>query len=202
VPRHRKEQRDVQRVPLDRRGVIACARRGDHHGGFGIRQVGSRLHWEFADADWFHPKSNVDKMHNGIALTDEDRGPWLDAVAAWIDKTRRAGGHGVIACSALKRRYRDVLIGDRADVRLVYLKGDETLIARRIATRHEHFMPRSLLHSQFEALEEPGADETPVTVSIEPEPREIVTRILSGLHLAESAPPDGHAAPRPGGAGT
>ena len=146
--------------------------------------LASRLHWEFADADWFHPKSNVDKMHNGIALTDEDRGPWLDAVAAWIDKTRRAGGHGIIACSALKRRYRDVLIGDRADVRLVYLKGDETLIARRIATRHEHFMPRSLLHSQFEALEEPGADENPVIVSIEPEPREIVTRILSGLHLA------------------
>ena len=71
-------------------------------------------------------------------------GPGCDAIAAWIDKTRHSGGHGVIACSALKRRYRDVLIGDRADVRLVYLKGDETLIARRIATRHEHFMPRSL----------------------------------------------------------
>jgi carbohydrate kinase (thermoresistant glucokinase family) len=163
--------------------------------------LASRLQWEFADADWFHPKSNVDKMHSGIALTDEDRGPWLDAVAAWIDRTRRAGGHGVIACSALKRRYRNVLIGDRADVRLVYLKGDEMLIARRMATRHEHFMPRSLLHSQFEALEEPGADENPIIVSIEPEPREIVTRIVSGLHLAESAPPAGHAAPRSGGAG-
>ena len=66
-----------------------------------------------------------------------------DAIAAWIDKTRRSGGHCVIACSALKRRYRDVLIGDRADVRLVYLRGDEELIARRIATRHEHFMPRA-----------------------------------------------------------
>jgi carbohydrate kinase (thermoresistant glucokinase family) len=163
--------------------------------------LASRLQWEFADADWFHPKSNVDKMHSGIALTDEDRGPWLDAIAAWIDKTRRAGGHSVIACSALKRRYRDVLIGDRADVRLVYLKGDEMLIARRMATRHEHFMPRSLLHSQFEALEEPGADETPIIVAIEPEPREIVTRIVAGLRLAESAPPAGDAAPRPGGAG-
>ena len=163
--------------------------------------LASRLQWEFADADWFHPKSNVDKMHSGIALTDEDRGPWLDAIAAWIDKTRRAGGHGVIACSALKRRYRDVLIGDRADVRLVYLKGDEMLIARRMATRHEHFMPRSLLHSQFEALEEPGADETPITVAIDPEPREIVTRIVSGLHLPESAGSAGDAAPRPGGAG-
>jgi carbohydrate kinase (thermoresistant glucokinase family) len=146
-----------------------------------------RLQWEFEDADWFHPAANVDKMHNGIALTDEDRGPWLDAIAAWIDKTRRSGGHGVITCSALKRRYRDVLIGDRVDVGLVYLKGDETLIARRIAIRHEHFMPRSLLHSQFEALEEPGPDENPIIVSIEPKPREIVARILSALNMVEYA---------------
>jgi gluconokinase len=144
-----------------------------------------RLHWEFEDADWFHPASNIEKMHNGIPLTDEDRWPWLDAIATWIDTERYAGRHGIIACSALKRRYRDVLIGDRADVRLVYLKGDETLIARRFATRHEHFMPRSLLHSQFEALEEPGPDENPVTVSIEPAPREIVARILSALNMVE-----------------
>jgi gluconokinase len=86
-------------------------------------------------------------------------------IAAWIDKTHGSGEHGVIACSALKRRYRNVLIGERQDVRLVYLKGDEALIARRMATRHEHFMPRSLLHSQFEALEEPGPDENPIIVS-------------------------------------
>ena len=144
-----------------------------------------RLHWEFEDADWLHPASNVDKMHSGIPLTDADRLPWLDAVAAWIDDTRRSGGHAVVACSALKRRYRDILIGERTDVRLVYLKGEETLIARRIATRHEHFMPPSLLHSQFETLEEPGADEAPVTVSIEPQPRQIVAQILSGLALVE-----------------
>jgi carbohydrate kinase (thermoresistant glucokinase family) len=147
------------------------------------------LRWEFEDADWFHPAANVDKMHKGIPLTDEDRWPWLKAVAAWIDKTRRCGGHDVVACSALKRRYRDILIGDRPDVRLVYLKGDETLIARRIATRHEHFMPRSLLHSQFEALEEPGPDENPIIVSIEPPPREIVAQILSALHIVELAQP-------------
>jgi gluconokinase len=151
--------------------------------------LASRLRWEFEDADWFHPASNVDKMHNGIALTDEDRRPWLEAVAAWIDKTRRLGGHGVVACSALKHSYRDVLIGDRADVGLVYLKGEETLIARRIATRHEHFMPRSLLHSQFEALEEPGLDEKPITVSIEPPPHEIVLRILSIFDTVEAGSP-------------
>jgi gluconokinase len=128
-------------------------------------------------------------MHSGIPLTDEDRWPWLNAVAAWIDKTRCSGGHDVIACSALKRRYRDVLIGDRANVRLVYLKGDETLIARRIATRHEHFMPPGLLHSQFEALEEPGPDENPIIVSIEPKPREIVARIQSALNMVECAQP-------------
>jgi gluconokinase len=148
-----------------------------------------RLHWEYEDADWLHPASNVDKMHRGIPLTDEDRGPWLKAVAAWIDMTRHSGGHGAVACSALKRRYRDVLIGARADVRLVYLKGDETLIARRVATRHEHFMPRSLLHSQFEALEEPGPDENPIVVSIEPEPREIVARIAAALNVVEDARP-------------
>ena len=151
--------------------------------------VAARLGWEFEDADWFHPVSNVDKMHSGIPLTDEDRWPWLDAVAAWIDKTRRSGGHGVVACSALKRGYRGILIGDRADVRLIYLKGDETQIARRIATRHEHFMPRSLLHSQFEGLEEPGPDENPIIVSIEPPPRAIVARILSAMNVVEGAPP-------------
>jgi carbohydrate kinase (thermoresistant glucokinase family) len=148
-----------------------------------------RLRWEFEDADWFHPAANVDKMHSGIPLNDEDRWPWLAAIATWLDETRRSGGHGVIACSALKRRYRDVLIGDRADVRLVYLKGDEALIARRIATRHEHFMPRTLLHSQFEALEEPGPDESPIVVPIEPRPREIVEQIISALNMIEGAKP-------------
>jgi len=156
-----------------------------------------RLQWEFEDGDWFHPPANVDKMHRGIPLTDEDRWPWLAAIAEWIDKTRASGGHGVIACSALKRRYRGVLIGDRKDVRLVYLKGDEALIARRFATRHEHFMPLSLLHSQFEALEEPGPDESPITISIEPAPREVVSRILSALSTVEGGPADKQSPLRP-----
>ena len=145
---------------------------------------------EFEDADWFHPASNIDKMHSGIPLTDEDRWPWLDAVAASIDTRRRSGGHAVLACSALKRSYRDVLIGKRPDVRLVYLKGDEALIARRMAARHEHFMSRSLLYSQFQALEEPGPDENPIIVPIEPQPREIVARILSAINMLEGTPPE------------
>jgi gluconokinase len=159
------------------------------------------LQWEFQDADWFHPASNFDKMHNGIGLTDEDRWRWLGAVAAWIGNARRSGGHGVVACSALKRRCRHVLIGEHADVGLVYLKGDGTLIARRIAIRHEHFLPPSLLHSQFEALEETGLDENPIVASIGPEPREIVARILSALNMAEDVQPPEQTSLRQSGAG-
>ena len=163
--------------------------------------LASRLRWEFEDADWLHPTANVDKMHNGIPLTDEDRLPWLDAVAAWIDHCRRSGRHGVIACSALKRRYREILIGDRADVRLIYLKGAEELIARRTATRHEHFMPRSLLHSQYEALEEPGSDENPMVVSIEPRPHEIVAQIVSALNMVDGAQAPEQVSPSSSGRG-
>ena len=140
-----------------------------------------RLHWIYEDADWFHPKSNIEKMHAGVPLTDEDRWPWLYAIAAWIDATRRIGNHGVIACSALRRAYRAVLIDKRPDVRLVYLKGDRELIARRLAIRHAHFMPPALLDSQFATLEEPGADEHPLVVSIVPHPREIVENIVQEL---------------------
>ena len=117
-------------------------------------------------------------MDSVISLSDEGRWPWLNAVTAWIDKTSCSGGHDVIACFALKRRYRDILIGDRADFSLVYLNGTEELIARRTAARHEHFVPRGLLHSQFEALEEPEPDENPIIVSIEPRPHEIAAQIF------------------------
>lgn len=149
-------------------------------------QLALTLHWDFEDADWFHPTRNIDKMHAGIPLTDEDRAPWLIAIADFIDQARTAGHHAVVTCSALKRRYRTVIIGNRPDVRLIYLKGDKDLIGRRIATRHEHFMPASLLQSQFDALEEPGPDENPIVVSVEPRPREIVAQVLEALKLQTS----------------
>ncbi len=148
-------------------------------------QLALQLHWEFEDGDWFHPARNIDKMHAGIPLTDEDRAPWLIAIADFIDQARLSGRHVVVACSALKRRYRAVIIGNRPDVRLIYLKGDMELIGRRIAARHEHFMPTSLLQSQFDALEVPGPDEHPIVASIAPRPREIVAEIVEALQ-AES----------------
>jgi gluconokinase len=142
-----------------------------------------RLHWIYEDGDWFHPQSNIEKMHHGEPLNDADRWPWLQAIADWIDATRRNGLHGIVACSALKRAYRDLLVGDRRDVRIIFLKGDRDLVARRIAARADHFMPPALLDSQFNALEEPTADERPITVSIVPHPREIVEKILAELGL-------------------
>lgn len=146
--------------------------------------LAGRLGWAFEDGDDLHPPANVAKMHAGVPLTDEDRRPWLAAVAAWIDATRAAGGHGVVACSALKRRYREVLTGGRPDVRLVYLRGDRELIARRLRARQGHFMPASLLDSQLAALEEPGPDEDPIAASVEGSPGEIVDRILAVLREA------------------
>ena len=139
------------------------------------------LGWIYRDGDEFHPKSNVEKMHSGTPLTDEDRWPWLKAIAAWIDEKRQAGGHAIVTCSALKRVYRDILIGPRKDVSLIYLKGTEELIAERLAKRKDHFMPKGLLRSQFQTLQEPGADEHPVTVSIAPTPGEIAATILAEL---------------------
>jgi gluconokinase len=144
-------------------------------------QLALALRWDFEDGDWFHPTRNIDKMHAGIPLTDEDRAPWLIAIADLIDRTRCAGSHAVVACSALRRRYRNVIIGARGDVQLIYLKGTMALIERRMAVRHEHFMPVRLLQSQFEALEEPGPDERPIVVSIEPPPRQIVAQIIETL---------------------
>jgi gluconokinase len=159
--------------------------------------LAAQLAWRFEDGDRFHPAANVEKMHRGIPLTDDDRWPWLGAMADWIDETRHDGGHAILACSALKRRYRDILVDARRDVRLVYLAGEEALIARRIAARHEHFMPPSLLHSQFEALEEPGPDENPITVSIVPTPHEIVAQIVASLDLDPHAMPLRHCLSRP-----
>jgi len=156
--------------------------------------LAGRLGWQLAEADAFHSPGNVAKMKAGIALTDEDRGPWLAAIAAWIDKALADDRPGVVTCSALKRRYRDVIIGDRQGVRLVYLKGSYDLIAARIASRHHEYMPASLLRSQFDALEEPGPDENPIVVPIEPAPGRIVDAIAATLLASPSGSARGNPA--------
>lgn len=150
------------------------------------------LGWTFEDGDWFHPPANVEKMAAGTPLTDKDRWPWLQAIADWIASTREAGHHGILACSALKREYRAVLVGGLADaVRIVYLEGDKELIGSRMALRQGHFMPPQLLESQFKALEPPDEDENPITVSIDKHPREVVKAIVAALERDTGAPAPG-----------
>jgi gluconokinase len=144
-------------------------------------RLAARLGWRFAEADLFHSTANIAKMRSGTALTDDDRWPWLDNIATWIDAARSSGKPSIIACSALKRRYRDMIVAGHSDVRLVYLKGEYDLIARRMVARPHHYMPVALLQSQFDALEEPGPDEQPIVVSIEREPEDIVEAILVAL---------------------
>jgi gluconokinase len=137
--------------------------------------------WRLVEGDDFHPAANVAKMKSGTPLTDEDRWPWLRAIAQEIDAIRGRGESAVVTSSALKRAYRDILIGDRPDVVLVYLKGSRDLIGKRMAARTGHFMLPALLDSQFATLQEPGEDEHPVVVSIEPSPDEIVAEVVRKL---------------------
>ncbi len=124
------------------------------------------LGWPFQEGDDLHPPANVEKMRSDRPLDDRDRLPWLQAVARWIDGQLAAHQPGIITCSNLKRAYREITIGKRDGVRLVYLKGEEPVIHRRIVGRQHRYMPPSLLKSQFETLEEPGKDEHPITVLV------------------------------------
>jgi gluconokinase len=137
--------------------------------------------WTVLEGDSFHPPANVAKMAAGTPLTDEDRWPWLRAIAAAIDACRARGESAVVACSALRRVYRDILIGDRNDVRLVYLKGSQALIAERLRARKGHFMPAALLDSQFSTLEEPGPEENPIVADAGGTPDAIVRHVTEIL---------------------
>jgi gluconokinase len=145
--------------------------------------LAKRIGWRCEDGDKFHPASNVAKMSAGQPLTDEDRWPWLKAIADEIDRLCGKGQHAVFACSALKRAYREVLVHGRDDVKIVFLDGKPALIARRLATRKGHFMPPGLLDSQFATLERPAPDEGAVTVSIDAPVHAIVDDIVGQLKI-------------------
>lgn len=148
--------------------------------------LASRLGFASEDGDLYHSPANVAKMKSGIPLIDDDRWPWLHTLAALIDRYAAARRPVVIACSALKRAYRDILVHGRNNVRIVYLKGSRELIEGRAEHRTGHFMPPSLLASQFAALEEPALDEHAITVGIDAPPDTIVDTIIRHLHLPAS----------------
>lgn len=149
--------------------------------------LAERLGWGYAEGDSYHPPENVAKMRAGTPLDDTDRGPWLAAIAADIDRWRASGQGMVVACSALKRSYRDILIGDRPDVRLVRLAGDEAVIRARMETRTDHYMPPSLLSSQIATLQPPAQDEEAITVDVACSPEACVGQILEALGMGPGA---------------
>lgn len=133
-----------------------------------------------------HPQQNIEKMAGSIPLTDADRKPWLHRIAQEIDGFRQRGEGVVMTCSALKRAYRDIILGDRRDVTLVYLKGPRELIHLRMVRREGHFMPVDLLESQFATLEEPSPDEDPITIDIGGSPVDTVAQIVRELEERET----------------
>lgn len=145
--------------------------------------LAQRLRVPFADADDFHPPANIAKMTAGQALDDEDRGPWLESTGEWL--AAHAASGGVMSCSALKRRYRDQLAG-HADVEFVHLAGSRAVIQRRQASRPGHFMPASLLDSQFAILEDLEDDERGFTVDVDQSIDSIVDTIVR--HHSEESP--------------
>lgn len=141
------------------------------------------LGWRFCEADDFHPAANIEKMRSGHPLTDEGRSPWLECLRKQIERSVSARENAVLACSALKRAYRDRLrVGD--EVNFVFLRGDYALVEKQLRSRHGHFMKANLLRSQFDDLEQPQPDENVLTIELGRTPEEIVERIKAKLHLA------------------
>lgn len=146
--------------------------------------LATRLGWTFAEADTFHAAASIDKMRAGTPLTDDDRWPWLDAMAGYLGAARASGRRCVLACSALRRAYRERLAAGHDDVRFVFLAGDYATIEARMASRTGHYMPASLLASQFATLEPPAADEPVITLSAAAPVAQLVDEALAALKLA------------------
>ncbi|HKR46084.1 MAG TPA: gluconokinase [Paraburkholderia sp.] len=142
--------------------------------------LAERLQCTFTDGDAFHSEANKKKMHDGIPLTDDDRWPWLRTIRAAIEEKQRAHETAVFTCSSLKRSYRDILRGNDRDVCFVYLKGSFEVLHERLASRTGHFFDPSLLQSQLDTLEAPGADEA-IEVSIELTPEQIVDEVMKQM---------------------
>ena len=149
------------------------------------KYLAGRLGWAFQEGDELHSAANVAKMERGELLTDEDRAPWLAAIAAWIDRQAAAGQPGIVSCSALKRAYRTTLTKGRPFARIVYLRGSPELLRERVAHRAGHFMPPSLLQPQLDIFEPPTPDEHPIVVEAD-QPIEAQARAI--VEALERAP--------------
>jgi gluconokinase len=154
-------------------GVSGC---GKTTVGEGVAEV---VGWRFAEGDAYHPRSNIDKMASGEALTDEDRQPWLERLASWIGEQEAAGRSSVLSCSALRRSYRDVLRSGAPDVRFVHLHGDRSILEERLSTRAGHFFPARLLDTQLATLEELARDEAGVVVDLDLAPEEQIAQAVA-----------------------
>ena len=145
--------------------------------------LAGQLGWEFADADDFHPEANVAKMRAGIPLTDADREPWLRSVGRWMDAETAMGRSAVVACSALKRAYRDLLLDGRPSAVMAFLMVSREELDRRLLARTGHFFPEKLLDSQLATLEPPQPDERVVTVTAETSPVRTAAKVIAALSL-------------------
>ena len=152
------------------------------------RIVAAQMGWTFEDSDLLHSTADIAKMMSGVPLTDADRWPWLHTVAAWIDQQIAAGKSGVVACSALKRSYRDFLQQGRPDLRIVLIEVDQATLSARLAGRHGHFFPMKLLQSQLAILEMPTPDEHVLVVPAAGTPAAMAGKIIDGLRLAPHSP--------------
>jgi gluconokinase len=159
---------------------------------FGVSGVGKttigellarQLGQHFYEADDFHSQANIEKMHRGIPLTDEDRWPWLERLRELIERSVAANESAVLACSALKRAYRECLRVNN-QVKFVFLRGDYALVEEQVRRRHGHFVNPALLQSQFDDLEEPKPDEDTLTIELGRTPRELVDEIKAKLNFA------------------
>ncbi len=169
-------QKTTDAVPIIVMGVAGCGKTSVGEA------LAKRLGLPFRDADEFHPKANIEKMSAGIPLTDEDRWPWLEAIGRALAE---ADGRLIVACSALKRAYRQCLRQTAGrPVIFLWLDGSKATIGARMARRKHHFMPTSLLDSQFATLEPPGPDELAVRVSVEPPRDAVVAAALAALPAA------------------
>jgi gluconokinase len=149
------------------------------------RILAERLGAVFAEGDDYHPPANVAKMHSGTPLDDDDRRPWLEAIARDLERWRAEGRSAVVTCSALKRSYREILRGAGPNVRFVHLTGEAPLIARRMAGRSGHFMPPSLLPSQLATLESPDPAEGAISIDVIASPAEIAAAIMERLQAPD-----------------